>query len=63
MSDKLIIKVPKIRDTGGTVVIRTTGIAQALIVEAARKTGMSQSKMAETLIRFAFERLEIQEED
>ena len=31
MTDKLIIKVPKIRNTGGTVGIRTTGLARDLI--------------------------------
>ena len=61
--DKLIVRIPKIKADNGTTVIRTTNKCQALLQAGALKTGMSISKFCEMCVEFAFERLEIIEEE
>ncbi|HNX65125.1 MAG TPA: hypothetical protein PKI60_08095 [Oscillospiraceae bacterium] len=61
--DKLIVKIPRAKAESGTTVIKTTNKCQALLQVGALKTGMSVSKFCEMCIEFAYERLEVIEDD
>ena len=61
--DKLIVRIPKLKAENGTTVIGTTNKCQALLHTGALLTGMSASRFCEMCVEFAFERLEIIEEE
>lgn len=62
MSDKLIITKPSEKNDTTGQVVRVSQKAYALLESLAKESGRSRSYIANKMIEFAFDRVEIREE-